>query len=61
MPKILSPTEWRSWQELTGEQVRREEWAVLRDMDHAYTGALAEELSDQRAREAESKSNGRHR
>lgn len=53
MPHLLTPPDWLAWQQLTGEIVRPEEWAVLRDMDAAHTAALRSELADQQAAQAE--------
>jgi len=52
-PCRLTAPEWLGWAEMTGEQVRPEEWEILRAMDAAYVGALCSELSDQRARLAD--------
>lgn len=53
-PCTLALTEWQAWADLTGELVRREEMAALRDMDEAYVYAVSKELSDQRQREQNS-------
>lgn len=54
-PKTLSAPEWMGWQQMTGNIVRPEEWAVLRDMDSAHVSALCAEIAEQRARMAEQK------
>ena len=59
-PCQLTPPEWLGWQEMTGNIVRPEEWQVLRAIDAALCGALSSELSDQRARHADSMRNKKH-
>ncbi|WAJ30945.1 phage tail assembly chaperone [Antarcticirhabdus aurantiaca] len=36
----LPPSEMKAWQEMTGNIVRREEWAILRDMEVSYLRAV---------------------
>jgi len=52
-PATITPSEWLAWAQITGEIIRPEEWAVLRDMDASYVNALQAELSDQHIREGE--------
>lgn len=35
----LSATEMKAWEAMTGYDVRREEWKLLRDMDAAFLDA----------------------
>ncbi|MGX5719928.1 phage tail assembly chaperone [Shinella zoogloeoides] len=47
-PLALTYPEIRSWSEMTGEVLLREEMAVLIGMDDAYLSALAKEREAQR-------------
>ena len=53
MPQLLTPQEWQAWAEINGEIVRKEEFAVLMQMDRAFVYAMRKELNEQRQREAD--------
>lgn len=47
LPQKLTPMEWQSWAQVTGQMIREEEFSVLLDMDDAYINALRAELKAQ--------------
>lgn len=53
-PDPISYADIEVWARLTGNQVLREEIAILRRMDEAFLSALTEEYREQREREKES-------
>lgn len=51
LPQLLTPVEWQAWADIRGEIVRREEFAVLMEMDRAFVYSLRREIGEQRQRE----------
>lgn len=47
-PQPLSYADMTAWAGQTGNVVRREEWAILRDMDAAYLSAATDKPRDDR-------------
>lgn len=53
-PQPLGVAGIKAWAEATGAVIRPEEVSILREMDTAYREALAKEIADNSARQAES-------